>query len=739
MTSGESRLKSQIFRKLFSSYVIIISLFYLLYSGLAIYESYVLNQERTQRENQIKAQEAVNVMEQRLMTAQNLVSRINTSTTIKKLYTHVLENSAQALDSYTLYSIMNDMAQISTSTGRLDVDEVVIFIDDYDKCYTGSGVVQLAGPYVHSSKILPAMEVETIRTALNVDGYGRLPFQRKNFLYLDNYTYSSGSRKGVICVSFDLEAIERDFRDILGDNSGYQLSWKDGVILDRTLAKNNGGAYEVSSRISDGFQLRIQIPKPMHLSTASKLLIVLLLAGLGVTVFFIALAYHFTNRYYEPINNIEHMMGVQSQESQGGEVDETERLLNGLQNLIGERNGYRERMVTITPYARTGMLHGVLTGNMAHDAIRVLCEENYLDLKKPYFVVSVVNFAYKCAEVDQDLHKSKIFEIFPKVVSIFSTDETKLFHYKKDVFNVFLVVNSDLDEPMDELFYQIHKFIVESMEDSSCLVTFGIDEIRDDISELQEACSGAMKALDGMVLNGRGEVYFYEQEVDQSKLNYYFPKNAVAKMVKLLKDGSSEDIRAFLDDIYKKNLEWSKSSAITVDYLVDELHVMTLKSIKELSELNTTHINVNKINTVATLEEVFDYYMAVYEAVIAQISGAKEESQEGKKLDAVILDYIRENFRNSELSLQFLTDKFGVSNKYISLLCKNELGMSYLQYVHEKRIEYAVELLKTTDYTLEKIGELCGYTSQLTFRRNFNKINGNSPSLYRREMNGKST
>lgn len=727
MTSGESRLKSQIFRKLFSSYVIIISLFYLLYSGLAVYESYVLNQERTQRENQIKTQEAVSVIEQRLITAQNLVSRINTSTTIKKLYTHVLENSAQALDSYTLYSIMNDMAQISTSTGRLDVDEVVIFIDDYDKCYTGNGVVQLAGPYVHSAKILPAMEVETIRTALNVDAYGRLPFQRKNFLYLDNYTYSSGSRKGVICVSFNLEAIERDFRDILGENSGYQLSWKDGVILDRTLAQNNGGAYEMNSRLSDGFQLRIQIPKPAHLSTASKLLIVLLLAGLGVTALFIALAYHFANRYYEPINNIEHMMGVQGQES----PDETERLLTGLQNLIGERNGYRERMVTITPYARTGMLHGVLTGNMAHDAIRVLCEENYLDLKKPYFVVSVVNFAYKSADVDQDLHKDKIFDIFPKVVSIFSTDETKLFHYKKDVFNVFLVVNSDLDEPLDELFYQIHKFIVESMGDENCLVTFGIDEIRDDINELQDACRGAMKALDGMVLNGRGEVYFYEQEVDQSKLNYYFPKNAVAKMVKLLKEGSPEDIRAFLDDIYKKNLERSRSSAISVDYLIDELHVMTLKSIKEMSELNTTHINVNKINTVATLEEVFDYYMAVYEAVIAQLSGAKEESQDGKKLDTVILDYIRENFGNSELSLQYLTDKFGVSNKYISLLCKNELGMSYLQYVHGRRIAYAVELLKTTDYTLEKIGELCGYTSQLTFRRNFKMITGVNPSDYR--------
>lgn len=728
MSLRKPGLKSQIFRKLFSSYIVIISLFYLLYSTLAIYECYVMNKERTQRENQIKIQEATNVLDQRLMTAQNLVSRINTSTTIKKLYTHVLDNS-KPLDAYTLFSIVNDMGQISTSTGRLDVDEVVIFVDDYDKCYTGTGVVHLVTPYVHSQKVLPAVEVNTIQSALNVDGNGRLTFQRNNVLYMDNYTYSNGSRKGVISVSFDMTAIERDLEDILGKESGYQLLWGDNVILDQMLAQNTGEAYEKTSRVSSNFCLRIQIPRINTWSTAMTILVFFLLVGLAVTVLFILLAYYFTKRYYEPIDNMEHMMGVNGQESS----DETERLLSGLQNLIGERNGYREKMVTITPYARMGMLHGMLTGNMEHDAVKVLNEENYMDLKKPFFIVSVVNFAYKDVDVEQEIHKEKIFEVFSKVVSIFSTDETKLSYYKKDVFHVFLVVNSDLDQPLDELFYQIHKFVIEYMDDENCLITFGIDEIRDNINELGEACEGAMKALEGMVLSGRGEVYFFEQKIDKSRLNYYFPKNAVVKMVKLLKDNNLDEVKLFLSEIYNKNLERSRTISITADYLVDELHVMTLKSIKELSELNTTHINVNKIKAVATLEEIFDYYAAVYEAVIRALKEAEHHTDEDRKLDSIILDYIKENYTNAELSLQYLTDKFGISNKYISLLCKNELGVTYLQYVHEKRIGHAVELLETTDDTLEKISELSGYTSQLTFRRNFKMVTGMNPSDYRNQ------
>lgn len=726
MVQTESRMKSQIFRNLFSSYVMIISICYLLYSGLIIYEGYVINQEQMRSENQMKAREAVSVVEQRLMAAQNIVSRINTSSTIKKLYTNVLE-SETVLDSYTLYSIMNDLARVATSSGRLDIDDVVIFIDDYNKAYSATGVVPLANPYVHSSKILPAVEHNQIQSALNAEAGGRLTFLRDNFLYMDSYTYSNGSRRGIVCVSFDADALSRDMEKILGEGSGYQIRWRDKVVLDNALMAFDGNIYEMESNISDMLYMSFQMPRSPGLSHATVILIILLLAGFLISGGFIVLAYHFTNRYYEPIQSIESLMGVQGQEAE----DETERLLTGLKSLIGERNGYRERMITIAPYAHTGMLHGVLTGNMGQEAITVLCEKDYLDLKKPYFVVSVVNFAYKSTDVDLNVHKKRIGEIFPKLVSVFSTEETRLSYYRKDSFNVFMVANSDSDQPLDELFYQMHKSIVEFMADEDCLVTFGVDEVRDQLSQLQSACAGAMKALDGMVLNGRGEVYFYEQEEGQTGMNYYFPKNAAARLVKILKEKNMEEVKRFLNDIYVKNLERSRNSAISVEDLIDELHVLTLKCIKELNERNTTYINVNRINQVATLEEVFDYYAAVFDAVEKEVQ--EDDRLEAEELDRAIIDYIKEHYCNSELSLQYLTDKFGVSNKYISLLCKNELGRTYLQYVQEQRIGLAVKLLKTTDDTLEKIGEICGYTSTLTFRRNFKMITGMNPSDFRNQ------
>ncbi|MDD7040219.1 MAG: helix-turn-helix domain-containing protein, partial [Alistipes senegalensis] len=75
---------------------------------------------------------------------------------------------------------------------------------------------------------------------------------------------------------------------------------------------------------------------------------------------------------------------------------------------------------------------------------------------------------------------------------------------------------------------------------------------------------------------------------------------------------------------------------------------------------------------------------------------------------------------------------FGVSNKYISLMCKKHLGVTYLQYVQEKRIRAAIELMETTDDALEVIAGKVGYTNILTFRRNFKTVMGVNPSEYKK-------
>lgn len=95
-----------------------------------------------------------------------------------------------------------------------------------------------------------------------------------------------------------------------------------------------------------------------------------------------------------------------------------------------------------------------------------------------------------------------------------------------------------------------------------------------------------------------------------------------------------------------------------------------------------------------------------------------------------IIKYINENFSNKSLSRTLVASAFDVSEEYISILFKKNFDVSFLSYVEKLRIDYACKLLSEENYTLEKIGELCGFSSQVSFRRTFKKTTGVLPSQY---------
>ena len=68
----------------------------------------------------------------------------------------------------------------------------------------------------------------------------------------------------------------------------------------------------------------------------------------------------------------------------------------------------------------------------------------------------------------------------------------------------------------------------------------------------------------------------------------------------------------------------------------------------------------------------------------------------------------------------------------VGLVCKEATGKTFLQHVRDLQIQHAVQLLQTTDKTLEEIAGLCGFANLLTFRRNFKAVVGMNPSDYRK-------
>jgi YesN/AraC family two-component response regulator len=63
---------------------------------------------------------------------------------------------------------------------------------------------------------------------------------------------------------------------------------------------------------------------------------------------------------------------------------------------------------------------------------------------------------------------------------------------------------------------------------------------------------------------------------------------------------------------------------------------------------------------------------------------------------------------------------------------KKYCGKSLSNYVKERRILHAVELLQTTDYSVATIGQMVGYEDKAFFYKKFKEITGETPTAFRK-------
>ena len=734
MTGREnSYFKSSFFRKLFLSYALLILVFVGAYSVWYI-SSYRDAYRASAREAcRQKASAFGTETDRELLIAQSLCSAINASDSFRGLH-QSLYIEKKPVDSMQLYRVMLELKRIKGASASPDVYSVMLGFRDDNRLFAPGAVIAVEGG-IKLPAVSPYIGVTSAAELLGLRGSANIAVNKQFLIYAEAYTGpSGGSDKGVILTLMDFSGLLSRVEALSPMIGGVEIRNGRSVIFSSGAFSEDGESIQVDSLTSGSVTYRLEIAgqalqPPLSLGAFVPLGLTMLA---GAVILF--LSYWYLRRRYKPIGDISQMVGGETEGK--GRRDELGGIMRGIADLIGERNGYREKMITLSPYASHGALYQLLSGNMRDAQLDVLREEQFLELRHSYFMVGRLNLALASGAGGAEGAIERRFldarALAAHACAEFSDEERTVVCCPKDMQSLYVVLNGNQSERMGDLFYQMLDKAQEAIDEPQFLLTIGVSALHTELDALPAACQEADQALENMLTGGRGSVYFMEPAFDRADKEYDFPKEAQKRIVRDLKESNLDDLNALLDGLWEKNVRRAALAPETLRRMVEELHVCISAALREISEKSTTHLRIDRFPEPATIEEIFGYYRKLLSQAVVTYQQEVAGDESSAALEKDICQYINDNLFNPDLSLSAVADHFGVSGKMVGNVCKNCFGKTYLQYVRDCQIQRAIHLLQTTDLPLESIAEQCGFTNLLTFRRNFKAAMNMNPSDFRK-------
>lgn len=106
----------------------------------------------------------------------------------------------------------------------------------------------------------------------------------------------------------------------------------------------------------------------------------------------------------------------------------------------------------------------------------------------------------------------------------------------------------------------------------------------------------------------------------------------------------------------------------------------------------------------------------------------RDSKSKAKKTVTNIKNYIDDNFRDPDLSLEKISSELFYNKKYVSHIFKSEMQVGFSDYVNTVRIQHACTLMEQGMDSIKDISAMCGFRDALYFSKIFKQYMGNTPT-----------
>lgn len=306
-----------------------------------------------------------------------------------------------------------------------------------------------------------------------------------------------------------------------------------------------------------------------------------------------------------------------------------------------------------------------------------------------------------------------------------------LWSYKRNtlVFQYIMEADDVEDDDIRQRISNTAEWLKEAHHVDSC---WGISTI---CRDLMNFWRNAQEAQDALLEAGRQDpVLLYSEAKGQDK-SFYLPYSMEEHLAQGLRSGDFEQVGQTLDMLREENLLRRKLDRGQFLKLSRRISDILAAQCGHLDETEESLIRLNGILIQDRADgKNEEHYFEELKQVCYRICGIAVGQKSLKRNNKIksILQYMEDNFNNTGMGLAMVSEKFGLSEGYLSALFKEEMNVNFADYLEDLRMKEACRLLKEGVLVAE-IAERTGYNSVQSFRRAFKRVLGVSPSEYRTE------
>ncbi len=299
---------------------------------------------------------------------------------------------------------------------------------------------------------------------------------------------------------------------------------------------------------------------------------------------------------------------------------------------------------------------------------------------------------------------------------------------------VLLAQLSDRKE-VSELTDECDRFCKYAGRIIGAVVTIGIGPVCEKISELSESYSGAREAVSYRVLYGASRAINMQEIAPREITRQDFSNDTeLSNLFKMIRLSSREDILEAADAYLRKLSSPERS--------MQQHHVAVMELVSALYRFGTNQdIVVEEL--CGDIGSLYGKLMEMEPEMLGkwlkQISLVFQERiiharyQSTNSFIVQAKEYVKNHYKDEDLSLDSVCQELGVSNSYFSTIFKKEEGTSFIGYLTDYRMEKASRMLIETKEKSYIIARQVGYTDANYFSYVFKRRFGVSPSKYRTE------